>query len=163
MSAKPILIDTCVLFTGEVRKLLLIMAKHNILQPYWSEIIFEEWRRNSKFNIEDQITALKNDYPSALVTDFEDMIHDIQLRDKDDRHVIAAAFKAKADLIITFNIKDFPYMKLHPYQLDKSHPDIFCLNMIKAHQGIIEDIKANISLDELEKCNLTKTINYLKQ
>ena len=62
MSAKPILIDTCVLFTGEVRKLLLIMAKHNILQPYWSEIIFEEWRRNSKFNIEDQITALKNDY-----------------------------------------------------------------------------------------------------
>jgi hypothetical protein len=35
--------------------------------------------------------------------------------------------------------------------------------MIKAHQGIIEDITANISLDELEKCNLTKTINYLKQ
>jgi len=43
-----------------------------------------------------------------LLTDYEDLIDSLALPDPDDRHVLAAAIRAGAQTIITFNLKDFP-------------------------------------------------------
>jgi predicted nucleic acid-binding protein len=43
----------------------------------------------------------------ALVTGYEQLIGAIDLPDQDDRHVLAAAIKAHAQLIITETLKTF--------------------------------------------------------
>lgn len=50
----------------------------------------------------------------ALVAGFEDLIEVLTLPDAGDRHVLAAAIKGRADLIVTTNLKDFPVEAQHP-------------------------------------------------
>ena len=51
----------------------------------------------------------------SLVAGFEHLIPSIYLPDPDDRHVVAAAIYCNANLIVTFNLKDFPVETLQPY------------------------------------------------
>jgi predicted nucleic acid-binding protein len=44
----------------------------------------------------------------CLVGNYESLISSLSLPDPDDRHVLAAAIRARADVIVTFNLKDFP-------------------------------------------------------
>ena len=46
------------------------------------------------------------------VTGYERIIPQLVLPDANDRHVLAAAIKAQAQVIVTKNIKDFPESKL---------------------------------------------------
>jgi predicted nucleic acid-binding protein len=43
----------------------------------------------------------------ALVTRHEDLMEGLELPDPDDRHVLAAAIRGRADVIITRNTRDF--------------------------------------------------------
>jgi hypothetical protein len=60
----------------------------------------------------------------CLVTDFEDLIESLTLPDSDDRHVLAAAIRGKADLIVTFNLSDFPADVLAQFQIEAQHPEV---------------------------------------
>jgi hypothetical protein len=44
----------------------------------------------------------------CLVTGHEPLTEGLKLPDPDDRHVLAAAIKAGAQVIVTRNLKDFP-------------------------------------------------------
>ena len=44
----------------------------------------------------------------CLIEDYEPLIDSLELPDLDDRHVLAAAIRGRADLIVTYNLKDFP-------------------------------------------------------
>jgi hypothetical protein len=59
----------------------------------------------------------------SLVEEYENLIEAIDLPDKDDRHVLAAAIKGRADLIVTRDLKDFPADKLARWGLEAQHPD----------------------------------------
>lgn len=61
----------------------------------------------------------------CLVTCYEPLIDSLTLPDPDDRHVLAAAIKCSADMIVTFNLKDFPIQFLEPYGIEATHPDDF--------------------------------------
>lgn len=61
--------------------------------------------------------------PGALVTGFESLIPGIRLPDTDDRHVVTAAVKTRAEAIVTFNLKDFPEQALAPFGVRAIHPD----------------------------------------
>jgi hypothetical protein len=50
--------------------------------------------------------------------------------DPDDRHVLAAAIRAGADVIVTFNLADFPSDVLSPFNIEARHPDDFVLALI---------------------------------
>ena len=42
------------------------------------------------------------------MTGYEDLIPGLQLPDPNDRHVLAAAIRGHADVIVTMNLRDFP-------------------------------------------------------
>ena len=47
-------------------------------------------------------------FPEAVVTGHRRHVRSIALPDADDRHVVAAAIKAKRQHIVTCNLGDFP-------------------------------------------------------
>ena len=61
--------------------------------------------------------------PDGLVTGHETLIAGLTLPDADDRHVLAAAMRCNACVIVTFNEKDFPEAALAPYGIEAQHPD----------------------------------------
>lgn len=63
--------------------------------------------------------------PSATVTDYEAIIPSIVLPDANDRHVVAAAVGARASIIVTWNMHDFPMAELHKHGLQTQTPDQF--------------------------------------
>ena len=67
-------------------------------------------------------------FPDALVVDFEPLIDGISLPDPGDRHVLAAAIKGQADVIVTQNLEDFPQEQLDLCQIEAQHADRFLLN-----------------------------------
>lgn len=64
------------------------------------------------------------------VTGYEPLIAGIDLPDPDDRHVVAAALRCRADLIVTFNLGDFPDDKLTDLAVSAISPDDFLLDLI---------------------------------
>jgi len=69
-------------------------------------------------------------FRSANVSNYGQFIQSVTLPDENDRHVVAAAIKGKADVIVTFNLKDFPSNELSPLNIEVVHPDKFILNVI---------------------------------
>lgn len=57
----------------------------------------------------DRTSALMNQaIPGSMVTGYENLIPSLNLPDADDCHVLAAAIRCNAAVIVTFNEKDFP-------------------------------------------------------
>lgn len=141
MSGFTALLDACVLYPAPLRDLLLSLAADGIYRAKWSQKIHDEWTRNLIANrsdldpqrIRDTCTQMNVAVPDSLVTGYEDLIESLELRDPDDRHVLAAAIRSDADAIITFNQKDFDETELTKFDLYSEHPDEFISNMISIY------------------------------
>jgi hypothetical protein len=68
--------------------------------------------------------------PDAQISHFEEIEASLHLPDPKDNHVLAAAIKARAEVIVTNNLKDFPEDFVSKYDIDVLTPDAFVLNMI---------------------------------
>src|SRR3954453_1695815 len=66
----------------------------------------------------------------ALVTGYEDLIPGLQLPDPDDRHVLAAAIRGRADVIVTANLRDFPAEHIASFGIEAQHPDEFIRTLL---------------------------------
>ena len=73
----------------------------------------------------------------ALVTEYEDLIEGLRLPDPDDRHVLAAAIRGRADVIVTANVRDFPPHILKPFEIEAQHPDEFILHLLSLARGVV--------------------------
>ena len=63
---------------------------------------------------------------------YEHLIASLSLPDEDDQHVLAAAIVAEAEVIVTFNLSDFPEAALAPYEIEAQHPDTFLSSLFDA-------------------------------
>jgi hypothetical protein len=111
----------------------------------WSPQIHDEWKRNLLVNRTD-LTSTQLDrtsrlmdlaIPDGLVTGHESLIAGLTLPDSDDRHVLAAAIRCSASVIVTFNEKDFPAAALAPYGIEAQHPDLFIDNLFDLDQAAV--------------------------
>ena len=99
----------------------------------WTNEIHDEWSRNllkkredlSEKNLQRTIDNMNTAVPDCLVENYEGFINSLELPDPNDRHVLAAAIKCQADVIVTFNLKDFPKKELKKYDVDAQSPDVF--------------------------------------
>jgi predicted nucleic acid-binding protein len=133
VAAISALLDSCVLYPARLRDLLLSLAAVDLFRPLWSEMIHEEWITKVLVNrpdltraqLEAARSAMDHAFPAAAVFGFERLIPTVSLPDPDDRHVLAAAIHARADLIVTVNLKDFPTAALSSQGIVAAHPDPF--------------------------------------
>lgn len=138
MSRFIAILDASVLFSIRATNLALHAANEGLYQPRWSPDIHEEWTRSllaknpaaDPQRIVYRRTTMDGAFPSALVSGYESLVPSITLPDPDDRHVVAAAIAARADVIVTFNTRDFPAEALAPFGLEAQHPDVFLLHQL---------------------------------
>ncbi|MBC6409345.1 MAG: PIN domain-containing protein [Ekhidna sp.] len=139
-------IDTCVLHPLHVRDLILWFAYSDLFVPKWSKHIFDEWRelmfrkKVPKKEINHRIDSVLNGFPDAMVTNYETHIVSLTGINKKDRHVLAAAIKINASLIVTNNLKDFPKDYLESFGLYAKSAADFLVDIIGLHDE--EAIKA---------------------
>jgi predicted nucleic acid-binding protein len=108
-----VLYDSNVLYPNTVRDLLIRLAQHGIVQAKWTEQILDEVQealRRNGVGDDEKRTELRRRMNAAvrdcLVTGYESLVEGLKLPDPDDRHVLAAAIKAGAQVIVTDNRKD---------------------------------------------------------
>jgi len=61
----------------------------------------------------------------------------LDLPDVDDRHVLAAAIKCGASVIVTYNLKDFPGHILSRFEVEALHPDVFLSDIWDLDQAAV--------------------------
>ena len=62
--------------------------------------------------------------------------------DPKDQHVLAAAVRADAAVIVTANLGDFPASALQPYDITAVHPDDFLLESIGSPPACDRPVRA---------------------
>jgi predicted nucleic acid-binding protein len=173
-------LDTNVVYPVIIRDLLLWFAHYDLYTPKWSNHIFDEWKEVmtrkgvSKELALQRVQVANKAFPDALVENYEGLIPALTLRDQKDCHVLAAAIKTNANVIVTNNIKDFPKEYLDSFGLiaktaDDFLTDIIDLNQEQAIAAFKEmvlnkknpDLDIYEVLDVLRKNGLTETANYL--
>ena len=127
-----VVLDACVLYPFTIRDVLLEAAASAFYQVYWSETILDEALRNliKDGRMTEEQTAklsatMRRAFPEAQVTDYESLIPSMR-NDKKDRHVVAAAVKAGAQVIVTSNKRDFYDL---PSGIEVQTPDEFLSNL----------------------------------
>ncbi len=136
--------DANVLIPHEIRDVLMIAASTRLFAPYWSDDVFEEWLANSvEKNLAPKETVLRfqsmmNEmHPSALITRnrYENLI-DAMTNDYKDRHVLAAAVIADADVIVSADTDGFPKDSVEPYSIEVQTADEFARTQAALSPGL---------------------------
>ena len=108
-------------------------AVAGMFRARWTDRIHDEWIRSLLATRTDLNPArlsrtrelMNQAIPDSLVTDYADLIDGLTLPDENDRHVLAAAIKCGAGVIVTSNLQDFPKDYLARFGIDAQHPDDF--------------------------------------
>ena len=131
MAGPTVFLDACVLFPTVVRRILLGAAAAGLYAPRWSARVLDEWQiaiaRQQGAGAEDEVlaarSAMARDFPEALTETDADIAATLTLPDPGDVHVAAAA--AGSDVLLTFNLSDFPRRPMAGLGVDARHPDGF--------------------------------------
>lgn len=145
MASFTVVYDACVLYPAPLRDLLLRIALSGVVRARWSDRILDEMTTailRSRPELDAAGLARTRELmcraiPDCLVTGFESLIPGITLPDPDDAHVVAAAIRAGAQAVVTFNLKDFPNQHLEGWNMEAKHPDEFVLDSIDLAPGLI--------------------------
>jgi predicted nucleic acid-binding protein len=178
------LFDANVLYPAPLRDLLIELALTGHFRAKWSNSIHDEWINNLLKNRPDLTfsdldktrKAMNNAVSDCLVENYENLIPSLKLPDSKDRHVLAAAIRGRADVIVSINVKDFHKHELSKYSISIQHPDDFILDLLnlapESVYGAIRKIRERLKnppinidfyLDNLERNGLTIVVSHLRR
>ena len=176
--------DANVLYPAELRNLLMHLALIGLFRAKWLADVHEEWISSllkkrpdlTRDKLERTRILMDKHAVDALVTGYEDLIPGLQLPDPDDRHVLAAAIRGHADVIVTMNLRDFPSDTIGPFGIEAQHPDEFVLHLLDLAPGAVVAAAQNHCqslknppktvaeyLETLERQGLTQTVSVLRE
>ena len=111
--------------------LLRLAAGPRLYLPKWSDQIMAEVTQTlqENFRLSPQKamyreSEIRRHFPEAWIGDYEDLIPSMTNHPK-DRHVLAAAARARVRVIVTYNLRDFPSSSLTPYAITAQGPSAF--------------------------------------
>ena len=121
--------DANVLYPSPLRDFLIRVAIEELVVARWSQRILDEAFRSVARDRPDldpvRLARTRRRMCDAVldsvVTGFEELEGALTLPDVDDRHVVAAAIRAGANVIVTFNLRDFPEAELARHGLLPLH------------------------------------------
>lgn len=175
--------DANVLYPAPLRDILIRLARTRLFHARWTDAILDEVFRNLSAKRPDlDAGALERTrhlmceaVPDCMIEGWELLMDGLQLPDPDDRHILAAAIRAGAKVIVTTNLRDFPPAPLAAFGIEAQHPDIFVLGLIDLDPGAVvtvvhqqqEDLKRNPKtvpelLDILERQGLVQSVAELR-
>lgn len=176
--------DACVLYPAPLRDLLMHLAVADLVSAKWTDAIHDEWTRSVLKDRPDLTAKQLNRTRSlmnahvrdCLVTDYEQLIPRLTLPDADDRHVLAAAIRSGAQVIVTFNLDDFPDGALKSHGIVAQHPDIFISRLLDLAPNLVcaaakrqrqslknPPLNTEQFLESLEQQGLPSTVAKLRQ
>ena len=137
--------DAFVVYSAPLCDPLLHLATAKLFRAHWTDMIHYEWIKaaiDRRPDIDPATLTHRRELINAhaedcLVTEFEPLIGAMSLPAPDDRHVVAAAVKCGADVIVTFNLRDFPDSALGVYGMEAQHPNVFVRHLIDLRPGVV--------------------------
>jgi predicted nucleic acid-binding protein len=177
-------LDSNVLYPVSLRNLLMRLALAGLYRPCWSADVHEEWIRAvlrdrpdiPRERLQDIRAAMDREAEDAIVTGYQPLIASLTLPDPNDRHVLAAAIVAQADVIVTRNLRDFPDDALVRYNIEAQHPDEFVRHLLDLAPVLVVDavreqqerlvnppIAMADLLDVFERLGLVETVLELRR
>jgi hypothetical protein len=106
----------------------------------WSEDILVETHRTmvEKLNAvpelaDKRLNTMRENFIDAQVTGYRELIGSMRNNEK-DRHVLAAAVRERAEVIVTADLGGFPAEVVDPYNIEVRHPDPFLLDQIDLYE-----------------------------
>ena len=109
-------LDACVLVPVSLCDIVLRLAEEPAMyRPRWSEEIMAEMAKALRTKLHRTATEItyrrqqmNHAFPEAMVAVPPELLDTVELPDRDDRHVLAAAIKGQANMIVTHKVKHFP-------------------------------------------------------
>ncbi len=141
-------LDACVLVPIALADTLLRIAERGLYRPLWSDRILAE-AADAVIEIHPDIApeliykrfaAMRSTFEDAGVEGWEALEATVALPDPNDRHVLAAALRGRADTIVTANVRDFPAEIVEPLGIDVVHPDAFLLDQLDLAPRIVLEV-----------------------
>ena len=137
--------DAHALYPNAQRDLLIRIAQTWMVQAKWTTEIIDEMARARLRRNPDldpvKLDRLKNlinhSVPDCLVWGYEPLIAGLKLPDPDDRHVLAAAIRAGAQVIVTASVREFPAEDLAEFDIEAKSPDDFVLDQIGIDDRVV--------------------------
>jgi len=138
--------DACVLYPFHLRNVLVQCAVDRLVDARWTDDIHDEWIRNllerkpglTRDRLERTRNLMKAQLPEADVTGYHHLIQSLELKDPDDRHVLAAAIHTNADTILSAD-RGFTNTVLAPHGLTVQRPNGFLMSLLNANLDLMLD------------------------
>lgn len=132
------LLDACVMVPVSLTDTLLRLAEAELYRPVWSQRILEEARAailhvhpdQEPGRVDARIRSMNEAFEDACVQGWEPLESGLTLPDDNDRHVLAAAIRGRAEVIITNDVSDFPTEVLAEFGMEAVKPDASLLDQL---------------------------------
>lgn len=156
-----VFLDSCVILSSTAREIIFELSRNGYFELAYSASIEAETKH---------VAERKGIWPSiapAFVTlrlfcepVNEGETPDFWLPDEGDKHVLAGAILAKADILLSENLRDFPRAALEPFGLRALSPDQWIAEIWDQFPEQIEEIfskqsEMNVSILKKSKLFLT--------
>lgn len=140
-----VIYDANILYPAPLRDLLIRFGRTHLFHARWTDAILDETFRSLKAKRPDLDTQalartrrlMCEAVPDCIVDGWQALANDLALPDPDDRHVLAAAIRCGAQVIVTANVKDFPADILATFDIEAQLPDTFVLGLIDLDPGAV--------------------------
>ncbi len=177
------LFDANVLYPAALRGLIMYLATYDLFRARWTDRIHDEWIRSVLRNrpditperLQETRRLMEEHVKGASIVGYERLIEDLVLPDTNDRHVLAAAIHDRVDVIVTYDLKDFPSEVLGIYSIDAEHPDTFITRLFDLDPvAVLEAVRRQRTmlrnppmseeafLNLLERLHLVETVKNLR-
>ncbi len=145
--AFTVLFDADVLVPAAQRDLMIRLAQAGLFRGRWSNQILDEMEQailRRQPELGDKLARTRqlmcDGLADCLITGYEELIGGLELPDSGDRHVLAAAIRCGAQVIVTNNQRHFPADVLDGFEIEAQTADEFVLNLVDLRPVLVATI-----------------------
>lgn len=142
MRPPGLVLDACTLYPAALRDVLMRLALNGLISARWTDAIHDEWTEAvlrdrpdlNRGRLQRTRELMDLHAEGCLVTGYERRMHELELLDPNDRHVLAAAIETGADIILTWNLRDFPEDVLASHGIRAETPDDLLVSLFETRR-----------------------------